>query len=92
MRKGKHALPKRPSQHSQSLQKRTKEKKQELKNKKRTIEKEEDMDVVIDEGGEVVVVDKQKDKALRKKQNAHKVAVYKKFNSAITNKHGHRAV
>lgn len=89
MRRDKHKHPKLPSKHSQSLQKRAKEVRLSLKTKKLGTDMEiADAKEVLPASAE----DKEADRVERKKQNAPKVAIYKKFNSSRTNAHGHRAV
>ena len=89
---------KRPSQHSQSLQRDARLRREEEKRVKR-LKKKAPRDVEMDEtnsiGGESaasISATKEEARLARKKANAHKVASYKKFNSSITSKHGPRAV
>ena len=91
---------KRPSQHSQSLQKNAKlrreeEKRQKILKKKGPVVVDMDVDS-IGGGRSTASLDsstKEEARLARKKDNAHKVASYKKFNASSTySKHGPRAV
>ena len=97
-REKRKVLIKKPSQHSQSLQRDAKLRKLADKAKKK-LNKSTRNDIEMADassvgGGSVVSEYEGKEEARlgRKKVNAHKVASYKKMNFSRTNKHGHRAV
>jgi peptidoglycan hydrolase CwlO-like protein len=97
MRRDKHKLGKEPTKHSQSLQKKAKETKEQRRmlKKQTKILKGGTMDV--ESTGELhapekTPEEKEADRLARKKANAHKVAVYKKMNYSLTSNKGHRAV
>ena len=91
---------KKPSQHSQSLQKEAKLRKLADRAKKKLQKKSRyDMEIADENsaqgGGSVAnseYENKEEARLARKKLNAHKVIQYKKMNFSRTNKHGHRAV
>jgi len=90
MRLDKHKLKKEPSKHSQVLQKKAKEMKEQRK-LTRKVKKDDSMDIAAPEAERTPDM-KEADRLARKKANSHKVAVYKKMNFSLTNSKGHRAV
>ena len=99
-REKRKTIVKKPSQHSQSLQRDAKLRKLADRSKKKSRKmSRNDMEVVDDSsstmGGSVAnseYENKEEARLARKKLNAHKVNQYKKMNFSRTNKHGHRAV